>query len=161
MARQAVSTAQLNKLAGLDGVLKEIEKRLRRDPAVGRKLKDAFLEAAEPIQRRARSNIKSTGLSPHGQELLSQMVVRGRGPAHHPNAFVGVYQYAVHSDSPLNPYWIEFGTAQRWTGKKGGPVRFTGQIIFHPFFRPAVTQEKSEVVKRLGAGLRSVLVDAK
>lgn len=161
MARTIGTRRDLSRIEGIEEVLKNIEKRLPKDRAVGQKLKEVFKHAAEPIQEQARSNIKSTPLNESGKKLLSEMVVVGKGPARHPNAFVSLYQFAIHSDTILNPYWVEFGTAMRFTGKKGGPRRFTGQIIFSPFFRPAISQARGKVKGRLVDGLRTVLVDAK
>lgn len=164
MPRSGVTSRQLLKVEGVEEILKEIARRLPSNPVVGRKLKTVFLEAAKPIQERAKHNIDGLPISFSARTLLKGQVVAGRGPAKHPNAFVALYQWAVNVASRKseggrvpNPSWFEFGTVER-VDKSGHK---TGKMTATPFFRPAITQARPEVKQVLVEGLKEVLVDGK
>lgn len=168
MARQAVTKRQLGKgIVGMAELLKEIEHR-SFTVEEGTKIKALCKEAAKPIEDNAKRNIDSLDLSPRGKQILKAMVVRGEGPKKFPNAIVAMYQFSraakafnPQGDTILNPYWIEFGTVERQTGKSGGPIRRTGRINIMSFFVPAVKDARPEVKMILATGLKSILIDGK
>lgn len=143
-------------------ILKEISKRL--DLTTGAALKDLYLRAAQPILTQARQNIDSLPISDSAKAVLKVQVVAGRGPKRLPNAFVAMYQWAANVEANHqqghrvpNPYWFEFGTAERVTasGHK------TGHMGPTPYFRPAVVQARGEVRALLVQGLKDLVVDGK
>jgi hypothetical protein len=81
--------------------------------------------------------------------------VTNAGPENKPNAISKVSQPAAIrklGDAP-NPYWWEYGTVPRATGK--GANR--GQIKPTPFFRPAVNQAKGKATEVLVDGLKKLI----
>lgn len=164
MARSVVTPGQLSKLVGVAEVQKEIARRLSGNPLLGKKLKNLFLFAAQPIVAHAKRNISVLPVGQSAKSVLTGQVVAGRGPAKHPNAFVAMYQWAVNVAARKsaggrvpNPAWFEYGTVERIT--RSG--HRTGKMTATPFFRPAITQGRPEVKTRLVAGLKDVLVEGK
>src|SRR5688572_2170276 len=122
MARSVVTPNKLNKLVGVADVQKEIARRLRSNPLLGKKLKKLFLDADQLIVAHAKLNISVLPVGQSAKSVLTGQVVAGRGPAKHPNAFVAMYQWAVNVAARKsaggrvpNPAWFEYGTVERIT----------------------------------------------
>lgn len=151
----------------MDELLKNIQKR-QFTVEEGNAIKRLCIEAGKPVQDKVRRNIDALPYSNDAKQILKAQVIRGGGPKKFPNAIVAMYQFSEeakafnpHGETILNPYWVEFGTAERQTGKKGGPIRRTGRISMTAIFNPAVKDSRSDVKGILSTGLKAILIEGK
>jgi hypothetical protein len=169
---QAVSDKSLVKFEGAQEVIDGIEARLAN--LKSEVLKDAFINAAKPAYRAVYSGISALPQSPKMKEVLQASILMAKGDARKPNVLLGMNQdkgiktmgYPPKGSRPPagqrvpNPYWIEFGTAQRNQGSKGnGPKRDLGKMTATPFFRPAVTASKGAIRQALVSELKALLIE--
>jgi HK97 gp10 family phage protein len=158
MANRALITkGGLLKLEGLGEIISKMEKIIENTSggAAGKKLKKVYVSAASVISAQARRNIANLEVSPDLRAALIASVVTNEGPESKPNAISKVSQPAAIrklGDAP-NPYWWEYGTVPRATGK--GANR--GQIKPQPFFRPAIEQARGKAIEVLTDGLKKLI----
>lgn len=158
MANRALITkGGLLKLEGLGEIVSRMEKIIENTSggAAGKKLKKVYVAAASVISAQARRNIQGLEASPELKAALTASVVTNEGPEGKPNAVSKVSQPAALrklGDAP-NPYWFEYGTVPRATGK--GANR--GQIKPQPFFRPAIEQARGKAIEVLTDGLKKLI----
>lgn len=156
-AYTAVSKNSLVKVDGMQGVLDGIAERL--DNLEIGVLKDAWITASKPLVRNVKQNISALPVGSRTKEVLQATLSISRGPDNKANVLVGMSQGAGVKRLPgrfiLNPYWVEFGTAERVT--KNG--RRTGRIKVNPFFRPGVTASRAELRAALASEFKALLVE--
>jgi HK97 gp10 family phage protein len=158
MANRALITkGGLLKLEGLGEIVSKMEKIIENTSggAAGKKLKKVYVLAAGEVSKQARRNIANLEVSPELKELLTASIVTNAGPENKPNAISKVSQPAAEKrlGYAMNPYWWEYGTVPRATGK--GANR--GQIKPQPFFRPAVEQARGKAIEVLTDGLKKLI----
>lgn len=155
MARNVVTTKRLLKVEGVQELITAIEQYVNQ--TTGIYLKSIYFKAATVVSEQARLNIDAMQVDDRLKLVLKHSVFTSEGPAHHPNAFSALSQWRAAKKLGgkasgrryVNPYWWEFGTAERHTA--GG--KYTGKISPQPFFRPAITQSRDKVVAVLVDGL--------
>jgi hypothetical protein len=157
MARRAVTDKQLFKVEGLEDVLAAVG---RVKVGTAKELKKVFIRAGMVIATDAQRNvdkIPDSALNASGKQKLKQMIIAAYGDPRKSNAIVGASAVRARKlnkgERYMNPYWWEFGTAMRTT--KGGAGR--GKITATPFFRPAVTANKSKVRDVLAEGILATI----
>ena len=158
MANRALITkGGLIKLEGMGEIISKMEKIIENTSGgtAGKKLKKVYVAAASEISKQARRNIQNLEVSADLKAALTASVVTNEGPESKPNAVSKVSQPAAIrklGDAP-NPYWWEYGTVPRATGK--GANR--GQIKPQPFFIPAVNQARGKAIEVLTDGLKKLI----
>ena len=160
MARTLITKGGLIKLEGLGPIIGKLEKAIANTSGgtAGKKLKKVYVAAASEISKQVRQNIANLDASPKLRAALTASVVTNEGPEGKPNAISKVSQQAAVrklGDAP-NPYWFEYGTVPRATGK--GANR--GQISETKpgaFFRPAVQQARGKAITVLTDGLKKLI----
>jgi hypothetical protein len=158
MANRALITkGGLLKLEGLTEIVSKMEKIIANTSGgeAGKKLKKVYVLAAGEVSKQARRNIANLDASPDLKKLLTASIVTNAGPENKPNAISKVSQPAAEKKLgyAMNPYWWEYGTVPRTTGK--GANR--GQIKPKPFFIPAVNQAKGKAIEVLVDGLKKLI----
>lgn len=149
MPRNVVTAGKLSRIEGVPEAIEEIERRL--DRFKGKKLKAAYVDAADIVTAQVRANIDGMDVSPDLKRALKAAAVTNEGPEELPNAISRMSQHAAVKalgtrDGRIpNPYWWEYGTVPRsWRSGKS-----TGQIRPQPFFRPAITMARAAVASFL------------
>jgi hypothetical protein len=154
---QSVTTKSLVKLEGGQEVIDGIEARLANLKA--EIIKESFVKAALPAYGAVLQNINALPVGNKLKEVLRPQVSISRGEDRKPNVLLGMSQGAGTKRLPdrfiVNPYWVEFGTAERST--KGG--RRTGRFSATPYFRPAITASKGAIRQALVSELKALLIE--
>jgi hypothetical protein len=180
MARLVIRQKGVAAIAGMNEVLSNIEKIIAATDA-GELMTDLFVEASKHIWTQTKRNIASLPVSADLKEVLDAETIINRAKRGNPYVLVGMSQQAGikklggrHLKMTRggkrfipSPYWFEFGTADRATGKsnsKGQKFfsfgRRTGRIQATPFFRPAVSAAKPLVKQALAKGFPQILEKA-
>jgi len=154
----SISNRQLLRVEGVAEIVDRIGTLV--DRATGKHIKKVYRDAALLVSNQARENIRSLGVSQKLKDVLTASVVTNEGPENLQNAVSAVSQHAAQKKMGgkmsgnrfPNPYWFEYGTAAR---SSGGASR--GQISPSPFFRPAVSQQRSAVLYYLTAEFRKIV----
>jgi hypothetical protein len=119
----------------------------------GAKLKRVYFNAAAIHSNQVRANIQNLNVSDTLKETLRLSVVTNEGPEEYPNGISAIRQETMTHQLDQNPYWFEYGTVPRATGK--GANR--GMVKPTPFFRPAIQQSRTAVLESLTTGLKKLI----
>ncbi len=161
MARSVVSKNSLLKIEGLSGVISKLEKIIENTSGgqAGKRLKkEVYIPAAVVVSNQIRLNIANLNASQKIKDALTASVATNEGKESQPNAIVivsqpiGARRLGKGVFVP-NPYWYEYGTVQRFTGK--GANR--GKITPQPFFRQAVESSRAKATETLVGGLKKLI----
>lgn len=155
-----VGAADLIQIEGLGDVIANIAALVDRFTV--KRLKQVYIEASKPVWSQAKRNIDGLPVSPELKEVLHAMTMINTAAPDADYVLMGMSQQAGikklgrtkegNKRMIPNPYWFEFGTANRATSK-----RATGKINATPFFRPALEAKKREVKAVLEQELKKLL----
>lgn len=141
-SKNSATVFKLDGAEALKGLLNEFPVRIQRDI-----LNSAGRAGAGVIKKEVKKNIKAKGLIKTGR-LYKGISVKKASGRH------GVFY--IYSKSPVG-HLLEYGTVSRKLNEphkvklKSGVVMvsYTGQVKATPFFRPAIDENKQEVVKAI------------
>lgn len=140
---------------------RELARALRElGPRVERNIMRAALNAgAKVIAQRAQNNAKGVDIAPEARRRLVRAIRWKRARGKPGEVVAGVYLRSVRKpgsdDTADDPrvwgLWVEYGTADRWTGgrtrngtwrphrrNRSKTRRFTGRMTAQPYLRPAL-----------------------
>ena len=156
--RSLVTTKGLSKIEGMNELQANISRMM--DKVTGHKLKKLFYRGAATVRDQARRNVDGIKANREVKGWLKKKLIASYGPERYPNAFVVLQGHAPEwrggGENMPNPYWWEFGTAERTT--KSGGAR--GKMTAQPFFRPAITASRRKVRGILAEGFHDIVQSA-
>lgn len=146
----------LMQFSGMDAVIAKMEQVIANTSGgkAGQDLKKVYVAAARVHSNQVHANIDALNASATLKESLHLCTVVNEGPENKPNAVSMMTQVGALKDvGVFNPYWFEYGTVPRFTGK--GAAR--GKIEPTPVFRPAIQQSKDKVLEVLVDGIKKLV----